>query len=385
MVENNSTQINKQNISTTLPPQQKRWFCVGLSPTGEVFRNETDSPDNFINPLNTALVSWVDVITDDFLREAPGAAARLGFTESLAASLIGEQQLTYQDLDKEMGLKLPSIQIRNFDVTIYPLVILLRKNLVLTIHPHNVDRRLIRLRRYADTFIRKMSSRTPAEDKLTLLLLRIIGINNDSNFRHLRQIEEKGDELNRDLMDTDTPRATLGPKIYSMKHALMIYLDGLWQSVDAIHALRFGDAELITDDDTLLDRIQGMTDAVNNQIGLAEHMSEVLASGLEVMQTIYNNQLQVLNNRLAMVVAYLTIIGTAILVPNTIATVMSSSAFELDSQDLWWYLILIIGSTIISTGLVWFWAKKANWLPQKADSNDTKKQKEKRKKFELHP
>ena len=138
-----------------------------------------------MNQLNSGLVSWVDVITDDFNKEAPTAAARLGFSESLAASLIGEQQLNYQDLDKEMGFKLPSIQIRNFEVTIYPLVILLRKNFVLTIHPHNVDRRLIRLRRYADTFIRKIKLDTPTQDKLTIVLLRLIGINNDSNFRHL--------------------------------------------------------------------------------------------------------------------------------------------------------------------------------------------------------
>lgn len=38
------------------------------------------------------------------------------------------------------------------------------------------------------------------------------------------------------------------------------------------------------------------------------------------MQSIYNNQLQSLNNRFALVTAYLTVLGTAFLVPNTIAT-----------------------------------------------------------------
>jgi magnesium transporter len=36
------------------------------------------------------------------------------------------------------------------------------------------------------------------------------------------------------------------------------------------------------------------------------------------MQSIYNNQLQSLNNRFALMTAYLTVLGTAFLVPNTI-------------------------------------------------------------------
>ncbi len=160
-------------------------------------------------------------------------------------------------------------------------------------------------------------------------------------------------------MDPETPRNLLGPKIYTMKHSLMVYLDGLWQSVDVIHTLRFGDAELITDDAALLDKIDGLANAVNNQIGLAEHMSEVLASGLEVLQSIYNNQLQILNNRLALVVAYLTIIGTAFLVPNTIATIMGNAAFELGPQDVGWYIALMIGSTIIATLGAYWWIKGA--------------------------
>ena len=38
---------------------------------------------------------------------------------------------------------------------------------------------------------------------------------------------------------------------------------------------------------------------VQRHIQLSEHMSEVLSSGLEVTQSIYNNQLQAINNRFA--------------------------------------------------------------------------------------
>jgi len=57
-------------------------------------------------------------------------------------------------------------------------------------------------------------------------------------------------------------------------------------------------------------------------------MSNVLSSGLEVRQSIYNNQLQNLNNRYALVTAYLTVLGTGFLVPNTIATIMGNGIME---------------------------------------------------------
>ncbi|MFZ1898023.1 hypothetical protein [Methanoregula sp.] len=57
-------------------------------------------------------------------------------------------------------------------------------------------------------------------------------------------------------------------------------------------------------------------------------MSNVPALGLEVMQSIYNNQLQSLKNRFALVTAYLTVLGTAFLIPNTIATISGSGIME---------------------------------------------------------
>ena len=324
--------VQSQPVSNIDIQRKIAWFCVAQTTTGEIFRKETENPNEFISVLANAQVGWVDFIANDFEKEAPTAAAKLGFTEELFLPLIKEQLVTYRDLNNEIGMKLPSIQVRDFMVLTYPMVILMRKNFVLTVHPQNVDRRLIRLRRYAETFMKKIPASLATTDKLATVLLRIIDINNESNFRHLREIEETGDSLNRDLVDPNTPRSMLGPKIYEMKHALIEYLDGLWHTMDVIHTLRWGDADLITDDQVLLDRIEAQADATSTQIGLAEHMSEVLSSGLEVMQSIYNNQLQILNNRLAMVVAYLTIIGTAFLVPNTIATIMSNAAFEMGPE-----------------------------------------------------
>jgi magnesium transporter len=346
---------------------QKRWFCVGLFPSGKTFKQDAESPIPFLEIMNRSIVSWVDYITDDPMKDLPMVAAQMGFSEPFISSILNETQMNYQDFDTEMWMRMPSIQIRGTDVQAHPLFLLIRKNFVFTVHVSLVDKRFIRLRRYSDTILKKIPVDGLTEDRLTMLMTRIIDTNNDSNFRHLRVIEERGDDLNESLMSAKADRTFLGPKIYEMKHALIVYMNGLWESVDVLHALRYGDAELITNDDKQLNQISIMIEQVKSQIGLSEHMSEVLASGLEVMQSIYNNQLQILNNRLAMVVAYLTIIGTALLVPNTIATMLGDPVFEVGPQDMVWYAPLMFFGTLLACVGSWWWVKKMGLLPKKAE------------------
>jgi magnesium transporter len=343
---------------------QKRWFCVGLNPSGKTYKQDAESPSPFIDTIKHSVISWVDYITDDPLKDLPAVAAQMGFSEHFISSISSDTPLSYQDFDTEMWMRMPSIQIRGVDVKSYPLFLLIREKVVLTIHVTLVDKRFIRLRRYSDTILKKIPVDGKTEDALTALINRIIDANNDSNFRHLRVIEESGDDLNKALMQTSTDRAILAPKIYEMKHALITYMNALWDSVDVLHALRYGDAELISNDDKMLDIISVMAEEVKSQIGLAEHMSEVLASGLEVMQTIYNNQLQTINNRFALVMTYLTIVGTAVLVPNTLATILGNQGFNLGPGDIWWYLLLLVVSTVLATIGVWWWLKKRGWLPK---------------------
>jgi magnesium transporter len=357
---------------------QKRWFCVGLFTSGKTFKQDAESPIPFLDIINRSVITWVDYMTDDPTRDIPMAAAQMGFSDPLITSATGDTQIKYQDFDTEIWLKLPSIQIRDANVSAYPFYMFIRNNLVFTIHVSLVDKRFIRLRRYSDTILKKIKIETLPKDKVTMLMIRIIDANNDSNSRHLKVIEENGDTLNEDLMNPKTDRTKLGPKIYNMKHSLITYMNALWDSVDVLHTLRYGDAELITDNDDLLNMLNIMTDEVKGQIGLAEHMSEVIASGLEVMQSIYNNQLQILNNRMAMVVAYLTIIGTALLVPNTIATALGNSVFDIGPQDLWWYAIMMVCATIAATIGAWWWVKKMGLMPYRPDSQDPEKKKKKK-------
>ncbi len=365
--ENTAPAMDKKEQPVAAQPNGKCAFCMALPIAGgKPLKMTGDNPHDFIQFLKESSISWLNFPVKDIKKDSDIIATSLGFSSTLVPTLLSSYLSAYEDRETELGVMLPAVAVKKFDVLISPILILMRKDLILTIHEENVNR-LIRLSRYADAFMRKIKPSLIQEDKMTIILTRIIDENINRNFDHLREIEAQGDELSKILTDTTTPRGLIGPEIYNMKHALISYMDTLWATLDVVNSLRHGDAELISDSPKLLARVGILSDDVNRHIALSEHMSDVLASGLEVLQSIYNNQLQILNNRLALVMTWLTILGTAVLVPNTLATIFSNPAFEMGPEDKWGYSILLIVSTILATWLAYWWIKKKGLLPLKVD------------------
>ena len=353
---------NSGNVILSL---EQRGFCVSLLKDGTTAEKEVRDVTELLDLVNKSSVSWVDYIVEDLSKDVSKVATSLGFSPQLSDSLLkGQSESGYEDFDTEMGIHVPVIYAKGFDVTINYLLILLRKNMVVTIHTTEATR-FFRLRRYGKIFMKKIARRKTKRDKITTILIRLLDENNSRNFDSLRGIEKCADVVSEKLSSTDTPREEIGKEIHAMKHALMIYLNGLWQTIDVLNTLRYGDPELLSDNIRLIERIGALVIETNYQIELAEHMSQVLASGLEVMQSIYNNQLQIFNNRLALLVAYLTILGTAVLVPNTIATIFGVPFFSFGPDFLPMYLFIIAASTVLSLVFATWWVRKSGFLARK--------------------
>src|SRR4030043_1188776 len=331
---------------------QKNAFYVSLSKDGVTTKVESDNLSEIVKLLKEDALEWMDFTVENINEDSYFIASHLKFSLQLIASVLSNSDSAYEDLETELGIMVPAARVNKFDIKIYPLVILVRKNLIVTIHPKEIVR-LQKIYRYADIFMKKMRQDLPWNDKLTILLTRILDENNEKNFNGLRKIEEEGDELGKYMVDIKAPRVKIGEDIYQMKHALITYLNTLWATWDVINSLRYGDAEAITDNQKLLQRIGILGDDISRQISLSEHMSEVLASGLAVLQTIYNNQLQILNNRLAFVATWLAVLASAVMVPNTIATIFGIASIGENMNPLWAYF-WITSSTIIATMVMYF-------------------------------
>src|SRR5660397_71589 len=226
-------------------PDSKQAFCVALPISGgRPLKLMGDNPHDFISFLKDSSVAWLNFPVKDIKKDAEIIAMSLGFSSSLAPTILSGYLSAYEDRDTEMGLMLPAVAVKKFDVLISPILFLIRKDLIVTIHEENVTR-LVRLSRYADAFMRKIKPNLILEDKLTIILTRLIDENINRNFDHLRQIESQGDELSKFHMDPMTPRAMIAPEIHNMKHALISYMDTLWATLDVVNSLRHGDAELM--------------------------------------------------------------------------------------------------------------------------------------------
>lgn len=338
-------------------------FMVSVA-NGKPTRLDSSRVHDMVRGLHEADVAWLNFEVEDLEGDAQRIASILGFSGTLIESLVRTEMSEYEDRDTELGLMLPIIRIENLEVQIQPLLMLVRDNFVLTIYQRGKVTRFRKFARYAETAMRKIPQDYTLPDKLTILLTRLLDENNTRNFDGIRKIEDQGEKIAGDLIREDLDRKSLAPRIYHMKRALVQYLDALWGSLDVIQSLRHGDAELVSDDEQLLARVALLGDDVQRHIQLSEHMSEVLSGGLEVMQSIYNNQLQALNNRMSFVITWLTVLGTAVLVPNTLATVLSAAPPELQISDPRAFLGLMIGSTLVSTLAAWLWVRQRAPIPQ---------------------
>ena len=138
---------------------EKHWFCAAICKDGKVVLQDSDSPAGFLEILQNSVLAWVDYRTADLETDIRSGAALLGFSDQLVTALADNPRLLYEDYEIEMGIKLPSIQIRindNIDVQSFHTLLLLRRNFILTIHPILVDRRFTRLRRYSNTILTKV-------------------------------------------------------------------------------------------------------------------------------------------------------------------------------------------------------------------------------------
>ena len=358
--EQNGTASLMQKNASSLNPT----FCVAMLKNGNTIKVEGRISD-FLKTINEADFSWINVQVDDLKADALSISSMLGFNPAMADELLLQRFSGYVDEVTELGLLLPAVHVHNLEVEINKLLVLMRPNLIATIHSAKVTR-LVKFARYATTSFKKIPKHLKPIDKISSVLVRILDENNERNFDGIRAIQEQGEKISEHLIEFRKARDNLGTDIYKMKHALITYLETLWAGLDVVHYLRYGDADAITDDPFILRKISMLSNDLTRQISISEQMSAVLASGLEVLQSIYNNQLQVLNNRLSSVVVWLTILGTAVLVPNTIATIFGIGPI---AEHVEWHQILItlIIATVVATFGMYWYVRKKGLLQTKVD------------------
>jgi magnesium transporter len=105
---------------------------------------------------------------------------------------------------------------------------------------------------------------------------------------------------------------------------------------------------MLTDDDDILEKFEVILGRLDRQIQMAENVMEVIATGITVIQT-------ETSNKLTKLIVWLTVAATAVLVPNTIATIFGIP----DLQLSWgWVVPILLISTLISAIITYRWTKQ---------------------------
>lgn len=346
---------NSYHSSAAAGPEEEiaKISCVSIpSRTSKLVKLTSNDPTDFSTMIKGGMLSWINYAADDMTKEAASVAKSFGFSEQLVENMLQGGD-AYQDNEVELGLMMPAINIRELEVEIRPVIFLLNHNLILTIHDRRVTR-MVNFFRYAESWLSKLPVIMPSIDKKTLIMTRLLEVINERNAEQLRLIEDKADDISEALLDPTVHFMATGKYIYEVKHCLILYLNALWRSLDLLNKLRYGDAELITDNPKVLQRIAILIINVTKHISLTEHTSTVLVSGTTVLQTLHNNQLLMINNRLLLTMTWMTIIGTAVLVPNTLATIFGF-AFSVPVEYLLGSMLAMAIVTIVATILAYRW------------------------------
>jgi magnesium transporter len=350
----------------------KHIFVSAISKNGKASRSIVESTAQANDFAKGSRLSWLNFIIGDISLGLESVYSEMKLTITPSTLLSGYLS-NYEDKSEILGLMLPILRVEKGEVTTTPLIIYLTKNRLISIHDEYTEH-LLRLSQYSDTFMQKLPIGGSWQDPQTFLLARVIDEIAERNFKSLHMIIEQAELIQLELARSETPPKKLSLEIFNIKQSVLSFLNAVWAIRDVVHSLRYGDSDMVSDDSDVLVKFDIILADLDRQLSMAEHVLEVLAGGMSVLQTMFQANLQTVSNRMTTVLLWLTIVGTAILLPNTLATIYGIPFLPLDTTGGNWILIIIslVMSTVFGTMLVYFFVKKI-WKPLSEGNADINK------------
>ncbi len=339
----------------------KHIFVSAISNQGVPSKTIVENSIQAIEFIKNSRLSWLNFIIGDISLGLESIYKEMKLTLSPSVLLAGYLS-NYEDNSDILGLMLPIVRVEKGEVNTTPLIIYITKNRLISIHDEYTEH-LLRFSKYSDTFMRKLPLNDIWQDSQTFLLARLIDEVAERNFKSLHSIIEQAELIQLELARSKTHPKKLSLEIFNIKQSVLTFLNAVWAIRDVVHSLRYGDSDMISDNSDVLVKFDIILVDLDRQLSMAEHVLDVLSGGMIVLQTMFQANLQSMSNRMTTALLWLTIIGTAILVPNTLATIYGIPYLPLNvnGEDWLFIIISIILSTVIGTFIVYRYVKQ-EWL-----------------------
>jgi magnesium transporter len=338
----------------------KHVYVTTISKKGKSSKAVMEKTEQAVNFSKNSRLSWFNFVIGDISLGTDDVASDLKLKIPPGGLLSGYLS-NYEDKNDILGMMLPIVRAEKEEVNTTPLLIYLKKNILITIHDEYTEH-LLRLSQYSDNFMKKLPLGGSPQDPQTFLLARVIDEIAERNFRALRSIIEQAEIIQIELARSQTPPKSLSIEIFTIKQSVLTFLNAVWAIRDVVHSLRYGDADMVSDDSDVLVKFDIILADLDRQLSMAEHVLEVLAGGMSVLQTMFQANLQSVSNLMTSVLLWLTIFGTAILLPNTLATIYGIPSLPLYGDSWIWITVSLALSTIFGTWIVYYYVKKV-WKP----------------------
>jgi magnesium transporter len=315
---------------------------------GMPFKKPTVELDELPAIISAGHLIWIECVVDNIIGETTKILEKLSINMDPSILLSGYVS-SYEDRGDTLGLMIPFVVPGNNKTLTAPILIFMKKDLIVTIHD-DYGGKIARLYNYAPTVLRKLPKEADSwADRQTILLARIIDEISEANFSILRLIVERAEQFEIDLAGSRQVTRDISLELSNMKTSLLTFLNAIWASYDTVHNLKYGDADLVSDDEVILAKFEVILGRLDRQIQMSENVMQMVATGANVVQTEVTNKITIL-------IIWWTVAGTAELVPNTIATVFG--LYPNHETVFFPIVAIVLGSAALATAVAYFYVRK---------------------------
>src|SRR6185312_14285520 len=251
--------------------------AAGMQNDGVPFKKPTVDLSELAEITSSGRLTWIECVVDSIIDEAPKILEKCGITMD-ASLLLSGYVSSYEDRGETLGLMIPFVVPGNNKAQTAPILIFMKKDLILTIHD-DYGGKITRLYNYAPTLLRKLPKDVDTwADRQTILLARIIDEICEANFSILRLIVERAEQFEIDIAGSRQITRDISLELSDMKTSLLTFLNAIWASYDTVHNLKYGDAEMVSDDEVILGKFEVILGRLDRQIQMAENVMQMVAT-----------------------------------------------------------------------------------------------------------
>ena len=322
---------------------------AGIEEQGVPFKKESITLEDAVAEyvVESGTLTWIECVVDDIVNETPGILEKLKIDMDPSVLLSG-YITAYEDIGDTLGIMLPFIITGDSRTQTTPILIFMKKDLIVTIHD-DYGGKIAKLYNYSNSLMRKLPKESEQwANRQTILLFRLMDEVSETNLSILRTILEQAEQLEIDLSGSRQTDRNVSDELSNMKRSLLTFLNAVWATHDTVRNVKYGDPDMLTDDDDILEKFEVILGRLDRQIQMAENVMEIISTGVTVIQT-------ETSNKLTKLIVWLTVAATAVLVPNTIATVLGIPDLNV---SLTWVIPILIISTVISAVVTYRWTKQ---------------------------